>query len=124
MKMLFNYKKINLPAIVIEYISTVINAKAGRHGLPYGFWLNMVFSYFNIECGKVQADSVKQVLNISTIEENKSILKLSDKKSKSLVSDLMDEQKWLKKKREILTALLALRDVEIVVLKVAFAEGR
>lgn len=37
MEILFKYKKINLSAIVIEYMNSVINAKAGKHVLPYGF---------------------------------------------------------------------------------------
>lgn len=50
-EILFKYKNLNLLAIVIEHMNSVINAKAGRSGLPYGFWMNKVFAYFNIEYG-------------------------------------------------------------------------
>lgn len=70
---LLNFKKVDLPAIVIKHMNTVINAKAGWHRLPYSFWINRVFAYFNIEYGKVKADSVKGVFCISTLEKNKCI---------------------------------------------------
>lgn len=44
MEVFFKYKKVNLPTIIIENMNTVVNAKTGRHGLPYGFWLNRVFA--------------------------------------------------------------------------------
>ncbi|KAF3638287.1 hypothetical protein FXO38_23301 [Capsicum annuum] len=48
MEMLFKYKRINLSAIVMEHMNFVINANTERSGLPYGFWMNRVFAYFNI----------------------------------------------------------------------------
>lgn len=124
MEMLFEYKKINLPAIVFEYINIFINKQDGQSALLYRILLNKVFSYFNIECGKVEANSVKQTCNFSTLEKNPCILRMSDRESKSVVFDLMDEQKILKEKIDIINALLVLGDAEIAVLKAAFAEGK
>ncbi|KAF3648878.1 hypothetical protein FXO37_19235 [Capsicum annuum] len=95
METLFKLKKVNLPAIVIVHINTVINAKARRHALPYGFWLNRMFAYFNKEFRNVKADSMKRVFGISTLEKNKRILRMSDGKFNSLLADLMDKQKHL-----------------------------
>lgn len=110
MEMLFKYKKVSLPAIAIKHINIVFNANDRRHRTPYGFGLNRVFAYFNIECVKVKADSVKRVFGISTFDKNKRTLRISDGKPNSLVFDLMDEQNRLKKEIHALTALLSLRD--------------
>lgn len=53
--------------------------------------MNRVFAYFNIECGKVKENSVKEVFRILALEESKHRLRMRDGKSKSLVADLMDE---------------------------------
>lgn len=70
MEILSKYNKVNLPAIVIEHIHTVMTAKDGKHGLAYDFWLNRVFEYFSVVCGKGKAGSVKQMFNITTLEDN------------------------------------------------------
>lgn len=36
MEILFTYKRVNLPAIVIKNMNTMINDKAGRYVIPYG----------------------------------------------------------------------------------------
>lgn len=64
MKTFPKFKKVDLPAIVIEHMDTVINPKDGKHGLPYGFWMKRVLYYFNIKCGKVKANSVHEVFGI------------------------------------------------------------
>lgn len=74
MEILLKYKRVNLIAIIIEHINTIINVKDGRHGIPYGLWINRVFSSFNIECGKVKANSVKGMFVISTREKSDYIL--------------------------------------------------
>lgn len=77
-EVLFKYKRINLLTIVMEHMHSVINANILRCGHPYGFWMNKVFAYFNIECGNVKDDLMKEVLEILAFKENK------------LVDDILD----------------------------------
>lgn len=106
MKVLLKYEKVNLPTIMIEHINTVITVKDGNHGLAYRFWLNRVFPYFNVECGKKKVDSVKQMFNITTLEDNEYIPRISGGKSKSIVSELVDMQKSLRNELDAMTALV------------------
>lgn len=50
--MLAKFKKVHLPALIIEYMRTVITAKDGKHGLAYGFWLNRILDYVNMVYGQ------------------------------------------------------------------------
>lgn len=59
MEMLSTYQKVNLPAIVIEYFNTIMTSNDGKHGLTYYFWLNRAVDYFNVECDKAKAGSMK-----------------------------------------------------------------
>lgn len=59
-----------------------------------------MFAYFNVKCGKGKDSSVKKVFNITTLEDNECIPRRSGGKSKSLESELMHEQKRLKKETE------------------------
>lgn len=104
--MLATYQKVNLPAIVQEHFNIVMSTKDGRHGLAYGFWLNRVFVYYNVECGKGMAGSVKQAFNLIALEDNEYIPKRGNGKSRSLVSEQLDAQRSLKDEVNILTALV------------------
>lgn len=57
---------------------------------------------------KVKENSPKGVFGIATLKENKCILRMCDRKSKSLLADLIDKQKELNKEIKNVTNLLAL----------------
>lgn len=67
---------------------------------------------------------MKGVYVISTHKENECPFRISDRMPKYLVSDLMEEQNWLKKEIKTRTVLLAPRDAEINVLKAALADKK
>lgn len=104
---LSKYQKVNLLAIMIEHMNTVILTKDGKHGLAYGFWLNGIFSYFNIKCGLGKTYSVKQVFNVMTLEDNEYIPRKSGAKSKSIIADLIDVQIRLMEQLEKIAAIIA-----------------
>lgn len=62
MEVVSKYKKVNLPAIVVEHMNIVMNTKDGKHGLAYEFWLNKIFAYFSVVYGKWKTSSIKQVV--------------------------------------------------------------
>lgn len=59
MEALSKFQKVNLFVIVIEQINTVTTTNYGKHRLAYGFWLNRIFAYFNVECGSGNVSSIK-----------------------------------------------------------------
>lgn len=78
----------NLPAVVLEHLNTVMFIKDGEHGLTYGFWFIRVLAYFNIKCSRRKTGSVNQVFNLTTLENNKCIPRRGSKKSRSIVSEV------------------------------------
>lgn len=92
--------QINLPVIVIKHIHTIIIVKDGKHGLAYGFWLNKVFAYFIFKCGKGKVGSVKQIFNITTLEDHECIPRRAGGKSKSIITNLIDVQTGLREELE------------------------
>lgn len=64
--------------------------KYRKHRLAYGFWLNRIVSYFNIERGLEKAGSVKQVFYMTTLEDNECIPRRGS--AKSIIIDLIDVQ--------------------------------
>lgn len=68
----------------------VMTIKGGRQGLAYGFWLNKVFAYFNVEHRKGKDGSIKHIFNITTLEYNECIPKREGRKFKCIVSELID----------------------------------
>lgn len=108
----------NLLVIVIEHFNTIMTSKDGKHGLAYSFWLNKIFAYFNIECGKGKTGFVKQIFNITTLEKNECIPRKRNRKSKIFVCELIDVQKNLQDEVDTLTAMVAQKNNELVALKV------
>ncbi|KAK4353963.1 hypothetical protein RND71_026157 [Anisodus tanguticus] len=49
---LVNFRSISLPALMIEHMIKVVNAREDKHGLPYGFFLTKVFEHFDMPTGK------------------------------------------------------------------------
>lgn len=121
MEVLSKYKKV--PVIVIEHLNIVMTAKDEKHGLAYGFWLNRVFSYFNVVYGKGKVDSVKQMFNITTLEYNECFPRRGRGKSKSIVFELIDVQKGLREELDIISAMVAHNDADIAALKAASVKG-
>lgn len=117
MEILAKFKKICLPALIIEHTHTIITTKDRKHGLDYRFWINKNLDYFNVVCGQGKFNSIKQVFNLTTLEDNECVPKRGGRKSKSLVSELMETQKNLKEEIESITALIALKDAKIIKLK-------
>lgn len=66
MEALSKFKHANLPAIIIEHMHKVMTAKNGHHGLAYGFLLNRVLAYFDIECGPRKDGFVEQRFTVFT----------------------------------------------------------
>lgn len=71
-------------------MNKVLMAKYGKHGLTYRFWLNKIFSHFNVECGPGKIGSLNQVFNVTALEDNECIPRKSGAKLKSIVVDLLD----------------------------------
>lgn len=71
---------------------------------------------------KRKIGSVKQMFNMTTMEDNKHVPRRGGGNSKSLVSELVDVQKSLKEDIETITIMVALRDTKIVALKVTYAQ--
>lgn len=70
MECLSKFKFINLPAMMIQHI---YNKKEDRHGMPYGFLLNMVFDYFRVVCEKGTPRTIKKIFTLTTLDENEYI---------------------------------------------------
>lgn len=66
MEALAKFKHINLSGIIIKHIHKVIMAKDGKHELVYGFWLNKVFAYFEVQCGPEMDVYIKKMFIVST----------------------------------------------------------
>lgn len=92
-------------------MNKVKKVKDGKHGLAYGFWLTKIFSYFNMECGPGKVGSVKQMFNVTTLEDNKYIPKKRGTKSKLIVSDLIEVQTKLRKELDDMDTLVSRKDV-------------
>lgn len=63
--------------------------------------MDKVYVYFDVECRKVKADSVKRMYGISAHRKNERFL---SREPTSLVVDFMNEQNRLKKEVETLSA--------------------
>lgn len=86
MESLTKFNHVNLPTILIENMHKVMTIKDGRHGLAYGFLLNPVFTYFNVQYRPCKKGSVKKIFTLSTLEDNECIAKKIGVKSKSIVA--------------------------------------
>lgn len=107
MEALPKFQKRNLLVIVIEHMNTVMMSRDGKHSLAYEFWLNRVFAYFNIECGHGKAGSVKQMFDITALEDNECIFRSGGGKSKSTITDLIDIQTRSREKLDEMATLEA-----------------
>lgn len=76
-----------------------------------------VFAYFNVECGKVQAGLKKQMLNITTLENNDFIARRGGEKFKFVVSELIDVQKGLKEKLYVGAKGYQISNLKVALLK-------
>lgn len=91
--MLAKFKKNYLPIVIIEHKHIVMTAKDGKYGLAYGFCLNRILDHFNVVCWKRKLRLVKQEFNLTTLKDNKCVLRRGGGKSKSLVFKLVEIQK-------------------------------
>lgn len=90
MEMLSKFKKICLPTLIIEHMHTMMTSKDRKHGQAYGFWRNGILNHFNMVCGKGKFSSVKQVFNLTTLEDNECVPRRGSGKSKSLFFELVE----------------------------------
>lgn len=123
MESLTKFKHIKLPTIMIEHMHKVMTAKDDKHGLAYGFLLNRVFTYFDVECVTRKDRSIKKMFTLSILEENKYIPQRSKVKSNSLVEDIIEVQPRLTGELEEMIAHLEQKDVEIATLKAAYLKA-
>lgn len=100
-----------------------MTTKDGMYGLAYGFWLNRIFAYFGVACGIGKESFMKQMFNLTMLENNECIPRRSGSKSKYIVADLIDEQTRLREELEEMTVALAKKDVEILALKATAVKG-
>lgn len=73
-----------------------MTAKYRKHGLTYGFLLNIVFAYYNVECGQGKTGIVKNVLSMTTLKHNECVSRRGGEKSKFIISELVVTQNSLR----------------------------
>lgn len=92
--------------MIIEHVHKVVHIKEGKHGMPYGYYLNRVFNNFKVVCERGTPDTVKYMFTLTILIENKYVEEKVG--TKSQVSELMDV--WEKLIMEVDELRLALVD--------------
>lgn len=67
------FELVSLPALMIEHMHKVVHVKKGKNGMSYGYFLNRVFSHFNIVCEKGMSGTVKKIFTLNILMENKCV---------------------------------------------------
>lgn len=109
------FELISLPALMIEHISKVIHEKEGRHGMPYGYFLNRVFDHFGVVCEKGTPGTVIKMFSLTTLIENECVE--GKVGTISQVSELLVIQENLSKEMEEIRVSVAAKDAEILKMK-------
>lgn len=73
MECLIKFDLISLSSLIIEHIFKVVHVKKGRHGIPYGYFLNKLFDNFDIIGEKETPVTAKKMFTLNTLIENECI---------------------------------------------------
>lgn len=106
---------------MMKNMKKVLNMREGRHGLAYGYLLNHGFEYYGVKLGRGVRKTIQQALSHTTLAECEHI-QLKARAKKSPMSDLSDQKEALKRQVEELTAALARKDAEVILLKAKLAQ--
>ncbi|KAH0644974.1 hypothetical protein KY284_032858 [Solanum tuberosum] len=115
MEKLDELEEINLPAIILEHMDIVMTWKNAKHGIPYGYLLNLVFNHFEIPVGKGVPGTTKQMFTVSTLLECECIE--GQARGISQVADVLEQQATFRREVTDLTKILSDKEVEITRLK-------
>lgn len=58
---------------MIQHIYKVIHEKERRHGMPYEYFLNKVFDYFEVVWKKETLETMKQMFTLTMLFENECV---------------------------------------------------
>ncbi|KAK4372786.1 hypothetical protein RND71_008170 [Anisodus tanguticus] len=86
----FNFN--SLPALIIEHMIKVANAREGKYGLPYVFFLTKVFTYFNVPTGNATQGNRKQMFTMTTLEKCECVPKKDGMGNNFTISSLIEAQ--------------------------------
>lgn len=64
------FELLSMATLMIEHMYKVVQEKEGRHGMPYGYFLNKVFEHFSVVGTKGTLGTVKQMFILTTLVEN------------------------------------------------------
>lgn len=94
-----------------------MTTKDGKHSLADGYLLNRVLDYKVIQLGAGVKGTIKQAMSLHTLIECECVEDRQDKKGKSQLSKLLDNQEKLRHEMEEISLLLMNKDIEIAHLK-------
>lgn len=70
MEAISKFDDVNLPAVILEHMHKIINARDGRHGMSYGYFLARVFDHFKVPLGLGVRGTIKQNLIALSLNVN------------------------------------------------------